>query len=179
MDPNFKNPRKFSENLVGVEMDRPKIMMIKPVYLGQAILDLSSLVIYELYYYYIVPKYGEKLQQFFIDTENFVYHIKTGGFYEHIARDLETWFHTGRYTTENARSHSFEKNKGIVGLIKDELGRKAMAEFVALRAKFYAYKQLGEKQPEDKQYKGINKCAVKKKVTFYYYKKCLWSGCKW
>ena len=90
MDPNFKNPRKFSENLVGVEMDRPKIMMIKPVYLGQAILDLSSLVIHELYYYYIVPKYGEKLQQFFIDTENFVYYIKTGGFYEHIAGDLET-----------------------------------------------------------------------------------------
>ena len=57
--------------------------------------------------------------------------------------------------------------------MKDKLGRKAMAEFVALRAKFYAYKQLGEKQPEDKQYKGINKCAVKKKVTFYYYKKCL------
>ena len=89
----------------------------------------------------------------------------------HIARDLETWFHTSRYTTEDARSLSFGKNKKIVSLIKGELGGKTMTESVALRAKLYAYKQLDEEKPEEKQCKRIKK--EKKKVTFYDYKKCL------
>ena len=37
--------------------------MNKPVYLGQAILDLSKIVMYEFHYDYMVPKYGlEKLK---------------------------------------------------------------------------------------------------------------------
>ena len=34
MKPNFKDGRKFSENLMGVEMGKTKIKMTKPVYLG-------------------------------------------------------------------------------------------------------------------------------------------------
>ena len=44
--------------------------------------------------------------------------------------------------------------------MKDELGGKIMTEFVALRAKFYAYKTL--KKKEEKKCKGIKKCVVKK-----------------
>ena len=39
-----------------------------------------------------------------------------------------------------------------------------MTEFVALRAKLYAYKTL--KKKEDKKCKGIKKCVVKKTLTF-------------
>ena len=44
MKPNFKDERKFSDNLMGVEMGKSKIKMTKPLYLGQAILDLSKMV---------------------------------------------------------------------------------------------------------------------------------------
>ena len=44
MKPNFKDGRKFSKNLMGVEMQKIKIKMTKPVYLGQAILDLSKMI---------------------------------------------------------------------------------------------------------------------------------------
>ena len=43
MKPNFKSGVLFGENLMGCEMGKIKVVMNKPVYLGQAILDLSKI----------------------------------------------------------------------------------------------------------------------------------------
>ena len=50
MKPNFKSGVRFGENLMGCEMGKIKILMNKPVYLGQAILDLSKIVMHEFHY---------------------------------------------------------------------------------------------------------------------------------
>ena len=57
--------------------------------------------------------------------------------------------------------------------MKDELGGNIMTEFVVLRPKLYSYKKLDGS--EDKKCKGINKCVVKKTITFEDYKTCLFS----
>ena len=57
MKPNFKSGICFSENLMGCEMGKIKVIMNKPVYLAQAVLDLSKLVMYEFHYDYMVPTY--------------------------------------------------------------------------------------------------------------------------
>ena len=44
MKPNFKSGVLFGENLMGCEMGKIKVVMNKPVYLGQAILDLSKII---------------------------------------------------------------------------------------------------------------------------------------
>ena len=56
MKPNFKSGILFSENLMGCEMGNSKFVMNKPVYLGQAMLDLSKTVMYEFHYDYMLPK---------------------------------------------------------------------------------------------------------------------------
>ena len=43
--------------------------------------------------------------------------------------------------------------------MKDELGGKIITEFVALRAKMYAYRKI-DKKVEEKRCKGIKKCVV-------------------
>ena len=53
MKPNFKSGVLFGENLMGCEMGKIKVVMNKPVYLGQAILDLSKIVMYEFHYDYL------------------------------------------------------------------------------------------------------------------------------
>ena len=58
MKPKFKSGVLFGENLMGCEMGKIKVVMNKPVYLGQAILDLSKIIMYEFHYDYMVPKYG-------------------------------------------------------------------------------------------------------------------------
>ena len=50
MKPNFKSGVQFDENLMSCEMGKIKVVMDKPVYLGQAILDLSKIVMYEFHY---------------------------------------------------------------------------------------------------------------------------------
>ena len=93
MKPNFKFGVLFGENLMGCEMGKIKVVMNKPVYLGQAILDLSKIVMYEFHYDYKVPKYGlEKLILCYMDTDSLVSDIKTEDFYEDIANDVEARF---------------------------------------------------------------------------------------
>ena len=58
MKPNFKSAICFSENLMGCKMGKIKVLMNKPVYLGQAIMDLSKLVMYEFHYDSMIPKYS-------------------------------------------------------------------------------------------------------------------------
>ena len=53
MKPNFKSGVIFGENLMGCEMGCIKVVMNKPVYLGQAILDLSKIIMCEFHYDYI------------------------------------------------------------------------------------------------------------------------------
>ena len=55
---NYHTTKFFTENLLAIEM---KIAyMNKPVYLGLLILELSKILMYEFWYDYAIPKYGEK-----------------------------------------------------------------------------------------------------------------------
>ena len=80
MKPNFKSGVLFGENLMGCKMGKIKVVMNKLVYLGQAILDLSKIIMYELHYDYMIPKYGERLKLCYMDMDSLVYHIKTEDF---------------------------------------------------------------------------------------------------
>ena len=68
MKPNFKDGHPFSKHLFAVEMGKTEIKMNKPVYLGQAILDLSKTLMCEFHYDYMRPRYGSKLNLCFMDT---------------------------------------------------------------------------------------------------------------
>ena len=60
------------------------------------------------------------------------------------------------------------KNKKLIGLMTDELGRKIMTEFVALRPKTYSY--LMDNGWSDKKAKGTKKCVIKRRHKFNDYK---------
>ena len=93
MKPNFKSGVRFDENLMGCEMGNIKVVMKKPVYLGQAILDLSKIVMYAFHYEYMKPKYdGENLKLCYMDTDSLVYEIEIEDFYADIADDVPDRF---------------------------------------------------------------------------------------
>ena len=63
--------------------------MNKPVYLGQAILNISKTLMYEFWYDYIKPMYQEKARLCYTDTDRFIINIETEDFYEDIAQDYD------------------------------------------------------------------------------------------
>ena len=71
--------------------------MNKPVYLGFSILELSEILMYEFWYDYVKPKYGEKAKLFYMDTDSFIGYIKIVDIYDGIAEDVETRFDTSSF----------------------------------------------------------------------------------
>ena len=138
MKPNFKSGTLLGPDLVSCEMGKVKVKMNKPVYLGQAILDLSKIIMYEFHYDYMKQKYGEHdLKLCYMDTDSLVYKIRTEDFYADIAEDVESRFNTSGYVPD--RPLPVGKNKKVIGLMKDELGGKIMKEFISLRPKMCSY----------------------------------------
>ena len=78
-------------------MKKTEILTSKPVHLGLSILELSRILMYEFWYDCVKPKYGEKAQLCYVDTDSFIVYIKTDDIYKDIAEDVETRFDTSTY----------------------------------------------------------------------------------
>ena len=172
MKPNFKSGVRFSSNLMGCKMGKIKVVINKLVYLGQAILDLSKIVMYEFHYDYMKRKYDDdKLTLCYIDTDSLIHSIEMDDFYKDIADDVKDRFDTSGYNS--SRPLPVGVNKKVIGLMKDELGGEIMTEFVTLKPQMYAYKMGSVKS---KNCKGIKKCVARAMISFEDCKNCLLSG---
>ena len=76
-NPSFKHSHIINENLVGVEKQKPKLKLDKPIFIGMSILDLSKQHMYKFYYDVMKPKYGDNIRMVYTDTDSFVFHTRT------------------------------------------------------------------------------------------------------
>ena len=174
MKPNLKDGFPFSKHLFAVEMGKTEVTMNKPVYLWQAILDLSKTLMYDFHYDYMRPKHGSKIKLCYMDADSFVYEIGKEDFYRDIAKDVKKRFDMSGYSKGDNSPLPIGKNKKVIDLMKDELGGKIMTEFVALREKMYAYRKIDRLTfqhehfvaCDEKRCKGTKKCAVSEDLTF-------------
>lgn len=201
-DPRFKRCTIFEENLVAVELYKTIIYMNKPISVGMVILDLSKILMYEFHYDYMKTKYGNNIQVMYtgkiksnhyynfilivfhfsmknIDTDSFIYEIKTDCFYTDMKKDLHR-YDTSDYPTDNMFNIP-RVNKKVPGLFKDEMKSKIMIEFIGLRSKMYAikiYKDLNKSKVDViKKAKGVKKYVVSKHISFDNFFECVHSNC--
>ena len=64
---NYHTMNYISEDLSIIEMKRTKVKMNKPIYLGLPILEISKLLMYEFWYDYMKPKYGDNVKLCYVD----------------------------------------------------------------------------------------------------------------
>ena len=154
---NYHTINLISEVLSIIEMKKTKIKMNKSIYLGLSILEISKILMYEFWYDYMKPKYNDNVRLCYMDTDSFIMNIKTNDFYKDISDDVDNRFDISNY--EVKRLLPIGKNKKNIGLMKDELGREIIKEFIALRPKTYSY--LTDNDKIGKKAKGTKKYVIK------------------
>ena len=125
--PSFVSYKIFNKNFVAIHEIESVLMLVKPIYVGFSILDLSKLLMHEFHYKYIGRKYYKKVKLLFTCTGSLVYKIETNDVYE-----------------------EFYKNKNLLTLMivekiqdfwesdwwmKDEVKGKIISGFVELNSK--------------------------------------------
>ena len=165
-EPNHHTCKHFSENLIAIEMRKTKIHMRKPVYIGQAVLDISKTLMYEFWYDYIKPKYEDNAKLCYMDIDSFIVHIKTEGFCKDISDDVKERFDTSGYSKDDKRL-PVGLNKKVIEKRKDEWNCFVTAEFVSLASKGHAY--VCDNDKIDKRVKGIKRCVRDKVLKFQNY----------
>jgi len=161
----------FDDNLVGVHIQRTKILLNKPVYLGQTILDDSKALMYDFHYNFMLKKIKrENIDLLFTDTDSLCYHIRKQDIFE-IIKNNKSYFDLSDYPKDHELYDP--TNKKVIGKFKNE-SISQITEFVGLRAKLYAYSVDGDDKKHIKC-KGVKNCVVKKELNIERYRNCLFS----
>ena len=172
--PNFDLATIFDRNLITVHMKRTEVYFNKPIYVGQAILDLSKTLMFDFHYDYIRAKYDDAAELLSTDTDSLLYLIHTDDFYQDISHDIKRKFDTSDYPENHPSGINTGVNKKVIGKFKDEVAGRQIAHFVGLRPKLYTFKvEGGGNARETRKCKGIKKNVIKHEITFEDYKQCL------
>ena len=172
--PNFDRAAIFDRNLIAVHMKKTEVYFNKPIYVGQAILDLSKTLMFDFHYDYIREKYDSKTELLFTDTDSLLYLIYTDDFYQDISKDIKLKFDTSDYPESHPSGILTGVNKKVIGMFKDEVAGRQITHFVGLRPKLYSFKVEGGGLT--KKCKGVKKNVVKREISFEDYVQCLFSG---
>ncbi|PKK65417.1 hypothetical protein RhiirC2_715563 [Rhizophagus irregularis] len=129
----------------------------------QAILDISKAMMFNFWYSYIKPRYGDKARLLYTDTDSLIMWIETEDIYKDRAE----------------RPDIFDLNySGDLFLMKDETKGDPIGESVCLKPKMYSVLPAGynPKTPDDpdseepkkkhgiQKAKGVKKCVVKREL---------------
>ena len=136
----------------------------KPIYVGQAILDLSKTLMFDFHYNYIRKKYNNKAELLFTDTDSLMYLIQTEDFYRDIKKDVKKKFDTSDYYDYHPSGIKTDVNKKVIGKFKDEVGGDQITHFVGLRPKLYTFK-VEMKYKKDKKDRKIKEIEVEDDET--------------
>ena len=139
-EPNYASCTTFSDHLMAIEMRRTNVLMDKPIMVGQAILDKSKELMYSFWYEYLKPKYKDKINLLYMDTDSFVIEVETDDFFKDTKDDLKEWFDTRNYHKDMVLPNEYRENtsvnKKVISKMKNELGKGHMSEFIANHLKY-------------------------------------------
>ena len=171
--PNFDRSTIFDENLIACHMNKTEVYFNEPIYVGQAIFDLSKTLMFDFHYNYIRKKFGDRAELLVTDTDSLMYLIQTEDFYQDVNRDIQRKFDTSDYPEKHPSGIKTGINKKVIGKFKDEAAGKQITHFVGLRPKLYSFKV--EDISETRKAKGVKKNVIKNTLSFEDYKECLFS----
>jgi hypothetical protein len=164
---DFKRSIKFGEHLSGIIRRQTEARLNKPMYVGQAVLDLSKLLMNQLHYDVMKTQFGERAKLLMTDTDSLVYGIESEDLTAELS-NIKEHFDFSNYPKDHVLYDA--SRKAQVGLLKDEEAGQTVEEFVGLRAKCYAY-NVGTKSKTIA--KGVARSVVKSELNVGIYRHVL------
>ena len=123
-------------------MCRSAVNLNKPLHHGVTVSDRAKLPMYACHYDYMVPKYRDKAELGYMDTDSLIYEIKTDDVYEDIRADVPMMFGTSAFPEGHPAGLPIMK-KQVPGLMKDEACGRNITKVISLSAKQYTYEIEG------------------------------------
>ena len=114
---SYKRAQIINSDLVTVESARAKICLCKPIAIGCTILEFAKLIMYEMYYECLLPKFGDRLHLCFTDTDSFIVHIETQDLHEDL-ESISQWLDTSNFKQDHPLFS--ETNRRALGKFKSE-----------------------------------------------------------
>ena len=146
--PTYITHKIFGKNYTAIYEIKPVLILKKPIYAGFTVQELSKWRMYDFHYNFIKKNFDAEL--LFTDTDSLTYEIKSEDVYE----ELFKWKYLFDFSNYPKDSKFFdEKNKKVIGKMKDEFGGVIVDKFVGLKLKMYSIKTLMAKiviQQKDK-----------------------------
>lgn len=166
--PNLETVKIYNENLVGMQLKKPEVILKSPIISGFAILEYAKLELYKFHYDYVLSSYGiNNAHLIYSDTDSVIYKIfSETNIYEDMFENQEI-FDLSNFDINSPYYAS--QNKYEPGKMKDELGGQAIISVCALRSKLYSLK-LKEKAIQ--RAKGVKESGMAD-ISFADFQKCL------
>ena len=164
--PSFDRFTIFGNDMTGIHMHKPELLLNKPVYTGMTILENSKILMYEFFYNHLKAIYGPKCELIYTDTDSLLLNIQTEDVYKDMKED--SWLYdTSNYPKDHplydGRNKGFRQEEGRVQRRTDRRSRSGKAEDVLDQ----------ESRPKNiRKAKGL-KNVIEKEIMHEHYKEAL------
>lgn len=178
-NPAFLSMIQFNEDLVGIHLCREQVQMDRPIFIGQAVLDLSKLIMYQ-WRYETLPKYEKEFNGRILaaggDTDSFFLKVENMSVYENLfpAMLRDGIFDSSKFSKSNPNHPLFTlRYADKLGCVKDECKGKPLKEMYLLKPKLYTMKPLDD-DPKliKKTAKGVQRSTINHVLKFVDFENC-------
>ena len=163
----FRKTTIITEDLVLALLRKGRIILDKPIYIGQAVLDLSKFIMYDLYYHKLKryeAQFGCTIEIMGGDTDSFFLACRNVSLRHQLLPRMTS---DGLLDTSN-----YDKNDPLysdsiackIGCVKDESGGKVFSQFCLLQPKMYSMAYLSDSSSAYKKAKGVQRNVVEKQL---------------
>ena len=134
--PCFDYARPFENDVIAFHMFKTTVKLYKPIYIGQAILDISKHLMYNFWYNHIKKNYGNKAQLLYTDTDSLLYEVETEDIYQDMKKN-EKFYDFSEYPKDH---FCYDPSKAKTpGLFKDESCGRPITAFAGIMSKMYSF----------------------------------------
>ena len=129
--PTYINHSIYGKDFVAIHEKKESLVLNKPIYVGNTVLKLSKLTMYEFFYNFLKQK-CKNVELLYMDTDSFIIEI-TDEKFDEIMFENKQFFDLSNFS-KDCKYYSGDKNK-VPGKMKHENGGAPIIEFISSKPK--------------------------------------------